>query len=126
VRRTFIDANVLLEVLLNRQLAEQCISILSDPSGQYGISALTVHIVWYIAERYKLDKDRVDGTLSPWEILPIASHTLKAARSRYDGKDFEDCLQAVCAEEEGYDEIVTIDKNFRRHSNTILPVTIIA
>jgi predicted nucleic acid-binding protein len=126
VKRTFIDANILLEVLLNRRLAEQCLAILNDPSKEYGISALTVHIVWYIAEKYRLDRDRVDETLSPWEILPIANHTLKTARSRYDGKDFEDCLQAACAEEGGYDEIATIDKNFQRHSGTILPVAIIS
>ncbi|HUD06669.1 MAG TPA: PIN domain-containing protein [Candidatus Saccharimonadales bacterium] len=126
MKRSFIDANVLIEVLMNRLLSAQCLEILNDTSRQYGISVLTVHIVWYIAEKYKLEQAKVDDMLSPWEVLPISGATIKAARGRYDGKDFEDCIQAVCAEEGEYDEIVTIDKNFQKHSDTKLHVSVVS
>ena len=126
MKRSFIDANILLEVLLNRSLAPQCLTTLNDTSRQYGISTLTIHIVWYMAEKYNLNRDNVDDILAPWEVLPISESTIKAARGRYDGKDFEDCLQAACAEEGEYGEIVTIDKNFQRDSSTVLSVSIVA
>ena len=126
MKRVFIDVNVLLEVLLNRNLAEQCITLLGDDLHQYVISALTVHIVWYIAERYKLNTTTVDDLLSPWELLPITSDTLAITRMRYKGKDFEDCIQASCAEEGGCDEIITIDKHFKTYSGTQIPVTVIS
>jgi len=126
MKRLFIDANVLIEILLDRRLSQQCIQILEDTSQQYVISAVTVHIVWYIAERYNLNQNKVDEVLSIWEVLPLTAHNVKSARERYDGKDFEDCLQAVCAESGDCDLIVTIDKKFKQHSRTSLPVTLIS
>ena len=126
MKRLFVDANVLIEILIDRRLSQQCIQILEDTSQQYVISALTVHIVWYIAEKYSLNQSKVDEMLSIWEVLPVTASSIKAARGRYDGKDFEDCLQAVCAEAGDCDLIVTIDKKFRQHSSTSLPVTLIS
>jgi predicted nucleic acid-binding protein len=126
MKRLFIDANVLIEILLDRRLSQQCIQMLEDTSQQYVISALTVHIVWYIAEKYSLNQSKVDEMLSIWEVLPVTANSTKAARERYNGKDFEDCLQAVCAEAGDCDLIVTIDKKFQRHSRTNLPVTLIS
>jgi predicted nucleic-acid-binding protein len=126
VRRTLLDTNVILEILLNRRLASQCLKLLEDTSCQYGISVLTVHIVWYIAEKYKLDQSKVDDSLSAWEILPMTAQTIKKAQQRYSGEDFEDCIQAVCAEEAEYSSILTIDKNFRQRSATLLSVSLIS
>lgn len=123
--RVFVDANVVLEILLNRRLAQESISALGNVSDQYAISALTVHIIWYVAEKYNLDRDSVDDVLASWEVLPVSARTIKAARNRYDGKDFEDCLQAVCAEEGEYNRIITIDKHFQQYSATVLPVMIL-
>jgi predicted nucleic acid-binding protein len=117
-----MDANVLLEVLLDRRLAKQCSQLLTDANEELAISALTVHIIWYVAEKYKLDQSNVDEFLKVWEILPLTAANIKTARQRYDGKDFEDCLQAACAEAAQCDEIVTIDKHFRIHSHTKLKV----
>src|ERR1039458_9446080 len=123
MKRVFLDANVLLEILLNRARAAKCESLIRDPSNEYAISALTVHIVWYMAERNRLQTEQIDELLSVWIILPVNEQSVKLARGRYDKKDFEDCLQAACAELRNFDEIVTIDKNFHSHSHTTLPVT---
>lgn len=123
--KTLLDANVLLEILLDRSLAPQCTQLLLTGTGQFAISALTVHIVWYIAERYHLDTAGVSEFLTQWEIVPISQEATALAQKRYDGKDFEDCLQAASAETSDCDCIVTIDKKFLQHSHSTLPVTVI-
>jgi predicted nucleic acid-binding protein len=78
-----------------------------------------------MAERYKVQTEVVDNLLSVWEVLPITEKTTYIARIRYDGKDFEDCLQAISAEEAMCDEIITIDSHFKDYSHTELPVLVI-
>ena len=123
MKRSFIDANVLLEILFARKLSAQCEQLLSDPSKMYAISALTLHIIWYMTERYKLSSANVGDMLSVFMVLPLGEDAVELASKRYDGRDFEDCLQAACAETNDYQEIFTIDKHFQKYSHTSLPVT---
>jgi predicted nucleic acid-binding protein len=124
--RVLLDANVLLEILFERRLAGKCQRLLRDPSREYAISAITVHIIWYMAERYKFPASSVDDLLSTWIILPVTEPIIDTARGRYDGKDFEDCLQAACAEAGLCKEIITIDKHFKAHSHSRLAVGLVA
>jgi len=78
-----------------------------------------------MAEKYKIQTRLIDDLLSVWVILPVTDQTIQISRNRYDGKDFEDCLQASCAESGSYDEITTIDKHFQAHSHAELPVTVL-
>lgn len=125
MKRSFIDANVLLEILFARKLSAECEQLLSDPSKAYTISALTLHIVWYMAERYKLSPKNVSDVLSVFTMLPLTEDVVELASKRYDGKDFEDCLQAACAETGDCQEIITIDKRFQEHSHTSLVVVMV-
>jgi predicted nucleic acid-binding protein len=124
MKRIFLDANILLEILFDRRLAAECRSVV-NPSNEYAISVITVHIVWYMAEKYKLQTQLIDDLLSVWVILPVTDQIIQVSRNRYDGKDFEDCLQAACAESGNYDEIITIDKHFQTHSHTELSVRVL-
>lgn len=123
--RSFIDANVLLEILFARKHASQCERLLSDPSKVYAISALTLHIIWYMAECYKLSPVNIGDVLSVFTVLPITEDAIELASKRYDGKDFEDCLQAACAETNDCQEIFTIDKHFQEYSHTALSLILI-
>jgi predicted nucleic acid-binding protein len=125
MRRSLVDTNILLEILFARKLSEKCEQLLSDPSKEYAISALTLHIIWYMAERHKLSSDHIFDMLSVLTVLPFAEDTITLANKRYDGKDFEDCLQAACAEMNDCQEIITIDKHFQEYSDTSLPVIIV-
>lgn len=125
MNRSFIDANVLLEILFARKLAAQCEQLLGNPSKVYVVSALTLHIIWYMAERYNLSPANISDVLSVFTILPLAEETVELASGRYDGKDFEDCLQAACAETNDCQEIITIDKHFQEHSHSVLPVILV-
>ncbi len=126
MNRTLVDANVLLEILFARKLLDASQKLLSDPAKEYAISALTLHIIWYIAERYKLSPEHISDMLSVFKTLPLNNQAITLANKRYDNKDFEDCLQAACAEENDCKEIITIDEHFREYSHTLLPVTIVA
>jgi predicted nucleic acid-binding protein len=63
--------------------------------------------------------------LSALVTLPITKQAILVANQRYDMKDFEDCLQATCAETNDCQEIITIDKHFQEYSYTTLPVVIV-
>lgn len=125
MNRALVDANVLLEILFARKLLDASQKLLSDPAKEYAISALTLHIIWYMAERYKLSPEHINDILSVLIILPLNDQAIKLANKRYDNKDFEDCLQAACAEANDCQEIITIDKHFQEYSHTLLPVTIV-
>jgi predicted nucleic acid-binding protein len=125
MRLSLVDANVLLEILFARRLLDQCEHLLSDPSKEYAISALTLHIIWYMGERHKLSSDHIIDMLSVLTILPLAEDAIALANKRYDGKDFEDCLQAACAETNHCEEIITIDKHFQEYSHTLLSVLMV-
>ncbi len=125
MQRSFIDANVLLEILFARKHSSQCERLLSDPSKVYAISTLTLHIIWYMTERYRLSPVSVSDMLSVFTILPITEDAIELASKRYDGKDFEDCLQAACAETNDCQEIFTIDKHFQKYSHTSLSLMLI-
>jgi predicted nucleic acid-binding protein len=123
--RSLIDANVLLEILFARRLMNKCEQLLSDPSKEYAISALTLHIIWYMAERHKLSSSNIIDMLSVLTMLPLSEDAIALSNKRYDRKDFEDCLQAACAETNDCQEIITIDKHFQEHSHTSLPVLMV-
>lgn len=125
MKSIFVDVNILLEILFNRKLADECKQQLTDPESRYSISALSVHIVRYMGERYKLSRLSVDEILSVWNVLDVTSRELARASERYGGIDFEDCLQAACAEFGKCETILTLDSHFQEHSFSTLPVTII-
>lgn len=120
-----LDANVLIEILMKRDKLALCEDMLRDETKVYVISALTVHIVRYISEKHHLIHEDVVAVLAPYGLLPLTEQVVVVANTRYDGKDFEDCLQAACAELGNCDEIITLDKNFKRRSGTKLPVTVV-
>lgn len=125
MRRSLVDANVLLEIIFARRLSDKCQELLSDPSKDYAISVLTLHVIWYMAERHKLSSDHIIDMVSVLTVLPLAEDTITLANKRYDGKDFEDCLQAACAETNNCEEIITIDKHFQEYSHTLLSVLMV-
>jgi predicted nucleic acid-binding protein len=123
--RSLVDANILLEILFARRLSNKCEQLLSDPSKEYAISALTLHIIWYMAERHKLSSDHIIDMLSVLTVLPLSEDAIALANKRYDSRDFEDCLQAACAETDNCQEIITIDKHFQEYSHTPLAVLLV-
>ncbi len=126
--KLFIDANILLEIMFTRSKMQQVSTLLHDDRFEFYISSLTVHILYYFAEVEKVDREWVKNLagLAAW--LPITTAMVEEAQRRYavtGGKDFEDCLQAACAEFSDCAGIVSLDKRFGRHSATKLPVDVL-
>jgi predicted nucleic acid-binding protein len=110
---TFIDANVLLEVILKRMRSDICEDFLGN-NEQKAISTLTLDLVMYFAERDKLDWVPIEVFLGSFDWLPIVEADAHWAFARFEGRDFEDALQIACAIREGCDKLVTLDSDLTK------------
>lgn len=120
--KLFADANVVAEILFGRAKSTACQEFLGQEGHWLFVSALTVHIIYYLAERDHRDMARVKRGLEPYLIIPIDQRVVELAQARFAGRDFEDCLQAAAAELAGCERIVTLDRHFEELSRTQLPV----
>ena len=125
MRRIFIDTSVFMEVLFGRQGIEKCVSLLSVEDATYYGSTLSAHILYYFGEKGDRTSGEIEAVLNLGKLLPLEVSSVNLARQRYRGADFEDCLQAACAEGGNCDEIITLDKNFKYHSRTSLKVSLV-
>ncbi len=125
MERSFCDANTLLEVLLLRNKSEAVVAFLVERESRYCISPLTVHLCYHFCLQKGVKPERLADFLGGFDILHMDSYVVSLAQRRFDGKDFEDCLQSACAELGKCDEILTLDKNFQKHSGTKLKVTVL-
>ena len=110
--KVLIDANVILDYLLGRdegnygeKLIEKCYK--GEIEGYVAFHSIS--IIWYVLEINKV-KDRRDMIYDICEILGVVSinnEDVKKAVRWEEFKDFEDCLQEICAESINADYIVT-------------------
>lgn len=126
MRKIFVDTNLLMEIMMGRSKMEQVAKVMHTKEYEFFISTLTVHILFYFAEIESIDRDFTRGLTKLGHHLLLSPAMVATAHKRYSGKDFEDCLQAACAELGGCDEIITLDKKFAKNSGTKLPVRVIA
>ena len=113
--KVFLDTNILLETVFNRQFKYACDQILLH--GQKGdidilASYLSFANIAYILQRNKVPREQiyqVERMLeSQMEVLPMDRSQLRSAL-RQEVKDFEDMLQYQSALAGGCDCIVTIN-----------------
>lgn len=126
MQKVFVDANVIAEMLFKRTHDATSRNRLSSNNHWLFISALTVHIIYYLAEKDRLDPTVTRTALEPYLIVPIDQRVVELAQTRFTGHDFEDCLQAAAAELAGCEHILTLDRDFAKLSRTTLPVELIA
>jgi predicted nucleic-acid-binding protein len=84
-----------------------------------------VHILYYFAEVEGIERSFVAKLAGLAQCLPVNEEMIRLAQQRYKGKDFEDCLQAACAELTGCNEILSLDKKFHKNSGTKLKVLLV-
>ena len=117
--KAFLDTNILLDLLLERDGFEQSAEIMELASAgalHLCVSSLTMVNVAYVYQK-TVGKDPVVPNLkvisSLMEVLPLGGDDIQRA-IYLDGNDFEDTLQAVCASRAGCDCIITRNaKDFR-------------
>ncbi len=119
---TFVDANVLLEVILRRARATVCEDFLNSDEDK-AISTLTLDLVMYFVERDKLPWEPVKAFLGSFVWLPIVDADAQWAFARFNGKDFEDAFQVACAVRENCSRLVTLDEPLsKKYSNDMAVV----
>lgn len=120
----FVDANVLLEVILKRAKAETCEAYLRGGSDK-AISILTLDLVMYFIERDKLQWEPVKHFLESFVWLPIADADAQWAYANFKGDDFEDALQVACANREDCTSFATLDKSLAKKYSEVIKVELL-
>lgn len=101
--RVLIDANVLLDYLLGRDVeryAEQIIEKCYKEEIEGYVAFHSISIIWYILEKNKVvdRRDMIYNLCDILEVVSISNEEIKKAAKWEEFKDFEDCLQEICAE----------------------------
>jgi len=123
--RLFVDTNILMEIMMSRSKMEQISKIFHNPEYEFFISTLTVHILYYFAEVEGIERDFVRRLAGLAQHLPVNEKMIALAQQRYKDRDFEDCIQAACAELTNCKEILSLDRKFHQNSGTKLKVQLV-
>ena len=112
--RIFIDANIVLDVLLKRtEFIEESANVLAIcKSKKSALAPHTILNVFFITRKEYTAKERKKILLDILEyidIVPTGKHQVVQALKNDDIDDFEDALQLECAKEFNADYIVTRD-----------------
>ncbi len=126
MKRVFLDTNVLLDLLADRQPFAEDAALIFAKAGQGSfelhVCSLSFPNIHYLVEKIQGRKKAMEAMryLRPLvTILPVDAHCIEAAIRR-NGIDFEDDLQLECAIAADVDVILSRDnKGFK---NTKIPV----
>ena len=107
--RVYIDTNVLLDILLDRDQSETARKLVSKYEGRSYISSLTGHLVVYFCTGL-IALDVLDEFLSDHIMLSLDKSDFDWAFLNCKDNDFEDALQLATAIRHGCDKFITFDK----------------
>ena len=105
----YLDANILLEILLGRKNQESARRLVIENYGSISISALTAHLVLYFGSSI-LNIEDLHSFLGDYKILALDKDSFEWAFVNYKNKDFEDALQLAVAIKNGQTVFYTLDK----------------
>ncbi len=128
MNKLFIDINVLLDVLLNREphyKASQRILVLIESKKAIGyVSAVSFPTIHYLLQKEGFKKEALAYIKSLMKLLLVVEvdrETLEKSLM-IESKDFEDCIQMACAEACQAKYIITRDATDFKNS----PVPVIS
>ena len=113
MKKIFLDANILIDLIENRKLEETGVhNLLKDiTDAKIYVSALSVHIAFYVLHIKAGSKTHQKASLllEFLNILPL-TESIISRTNKLKYYDFEDTLQYLTALDEGCDYIFTRDK----------------
>lgn len=109
----FLDANVLLEIILDRPKVSVARKLLKDLTQKPYISALTAHLVVHFGQEI-VDLPVLRSFLEDYKLLPLEVADFEWAFINTNGLDFEDGLQVAIAVKNGCDSFLTFDKDLAK------------
>lgn len=119
----FLDANVLLEILLGRRNETAARNVIEQHSENLFISSLTAHLVVHFGQAI-VDLPILRKFLSDYTILALDSADFEWAFVNMRNQDFEDALQLSVAIRNGCDKFLTLDKTLAKSYSDLLPIQI--
>lgn len=105
-----LEANIVLELLLDRKLAQACQNYIASTNDEIAITTLSVSIIMYYAESKHLDLVAIERLLREFVWLGAVETDVAWAFQNFGGRDFEDALQLAIANREGCKSFITLDK----------------
>ncbi|MFM7853800.1 MAG: type II toxin-antitoxin system VapC family toxin [Flammeovirgaceae bacterium] len=122
--KILLDANILMEVIFNRQKSKECLNLIVNNFENAYISSLSVHICNYFLEKESGNIKENGLFFAQFNKFELNNDLLELAYSIYS-KDFEDAIQvASCLENNCY-EIYTLDKNMAKNYEHLLKIIIL-
>lgn len=106
----FLDANIVLEIILERPNQQLAKNLLSKYSDNLNISALTAHLIMYFGAK-RVDLTVLRLFLGDYNILSLDSADFEWAFNNIRSNDFEDALQLGVAIRNGCTSFITLDKS---------------
>jgi predicted nucleic acid-binding protein len=105
----FMDANILLEVILSRPREAVARQVLTRHANSLYISSLTAHLVVHFGTE-RTDLSVLRKFLTDYTILPLTDADFDWAFANIADDDFEDALQLSVAINGGCGRFITFDK----------------
>jgi predicted nucleic acid-binding protein len=119
-----LDASALLELYLRRPKSLEIQNILKE-FEEVNITLITVGILFYYAEKEKLDMQIAEFLVETCNILSTSEFTYKIAKQIYNKKDLEDALQIACAKENNIETVLTLDKQMAKKYREIVNIVLV-
>ena len=119
------DANVLIEIIVDRKNALVCRDYIDAAKDDMCTTMLSVDLVMYYAESNKLAIQPIEQFLRLFTWLPMTDSDADWAFKNFGGIDFEDALQIACAVREGSKKFATLDKKLAKKYASTLPIDLL-
>jgi predicted nucleic acid-binding protein len=120
-----LDANIVLELLLDRKLAQTCKDYIASAKDEIAITVLSVSIIMYYAEGKHLNLIEVERLLRDFVWLGAVEADVAWSFQHFAGIDFEDALQVAIARREGCQSFITLDKALAKKYTPIMPIELL-
>ncbi len=119
-----LDASALLELYLRRPKSLEIHNILKE-FEEVNITLISVGVLFYYAEKEKLDIQIAEFLVETCNILTMSESTYKMAKQIYNKKDLEDALQIACAKENNIETVLTLDKQMAKKYGEIVNIVLV-
>ena len=104
----FLDANVLLEILLTRKNDKAARRLIENNAGHLAVSTLTAHLVVHFGSKI-VDLPILRQFLGDYYLLEMTYMDFDWAFNNARSNDFEDALQLAIAIRNGCNDFVTFE-----------------
>jgi predicted nucleic acid-binding protein len=118
---TFLDANILLEIILDRDKSIAARNLIENGTSSFYISALTAHLVIHFGQSI-VDLPILREFLADYTVLSLESSDFEWAFINLRNTDFEDALQLAVAIRNGCNEFITLDRKLAKSYSDLLPI----